>query len=304
MATVHRKKLIEVAVPLAEINEGARPETENPFLDDHPRAIHNWWWRTPLSVARAILFSQLVDDPGNDLPEEQAAVERERLLEIVRELAAWEAANDDALLARARAILSAQYGEPLPEFWDMFSGRGSLALEAQRLGLRVTSSDLNPVAVLIQRCLLDYPQRFADRPPVHPAARGERGAGLREDILYYAKWIQQRAEENLKGLYPGVPVAPGLAADRPELRPLVRRALTPLAWLWAREVQCPNPACRARTPIIASWMLSKRNKIFIDPRIDRRKKVADFSRIRSGESPARANSTCAAGRTACSATAT
>jgi putative DNA methylase len=273
----HRRKLIEVAVPLDALHAGSRPETDNPFLDDHPRSLHNWWARTPLSVARALIFCQLIDDPGNDLPEEAAAIEREKLLEIVRKLATWEATTDEALLDRARALLAARDGDSLPEFWDMFSGRGSLPLEAQRLGLTVTASDLNPVAVLIERCLLDYPHRFTGRSALHP--RSGR-SGLQDDLLHYGRWVHRRAEEQLARLYPSIDVTVALAADRPELRPLLGGALAPLAWLWARTIRCPNPDCAARMPLIASWALSKRNAVFLDPEIDRRARTVAFSRFR------------------------
>ena len=146
-----RKKLIEVALPLEAINQGSKPETENPFLKGHPRAVHNWWARTPLSVARAIIFAQLIDDPGNDLPPEKAKAERESLIDFVAKLATWEAMTNEELIAKARKMIADQFNGKMPEFWDMFAGRASIPLEAQRLGLKVTSSDLNPVAVTIQR---------------------------------------------------------------------------------------------------------------------------------------------------------
>jgi len=166
-----RKKLIEVALPLEAINEGSKPETENPFLKGHPRALHNWWARTPLSVCRAVLFAQLVDDPGNDLPRAEASAERQKLLDFVGRLATWQGMTDEALLAEARRLIAKSCGGAAPPLWDMFAGRGSIPLEAQRLGLEVTSSDLNPVAVLIQKALLHIPRRFAGRPPVNPDYR-------------------------------------------------------------------------------------------------------------------------------------
>jgi putative DNA methylase len=168
-----RKKLIEVALPLVAINEGSKPETENPFLKGHPRAIHNWWARTPLSVSRAILFAQLIDDPGNDFPPAQAKVKREHLMDFVARLATWEATTDEELIAKARKMILTQFKGKMPEFWDMFAGRASIPLEAQRLGLKVTSSDLNPVAVTIQRALLEFPQKFKGRPPVNPKDSGK-----------------------------------------------------------------------------------------------------------------------------------
>ncbi|MCI0656460.1 MAG: DUF1156 domain-containing protein, partial [Acidobacteria bacterium] len=226
----YERKLIEVALPLAAINEGSKPETENPFLKGHPRAVHNWWARTPLSVSRAMLFAQLIDDPGNGLPPEQARKARESLLEFVAKLATWEATSDEQLLTKAREMIRAQFGGQVLEFWDMFAGRASIPLEAQRLGLKVTSSDLNPVAVTIQRALLEFPPKFKDRPPAHPddgksllkQAAWKGASGLAEDIRWYGEWVRQRAEKKVDKHYPRGPKGESL-----------------VAWLWARTVTCP-----------------------------------------------------------------
>ena len=189
-----RKKLIEVALPLTELNEATKPETENPFLKGHPRAMHNWWARTPLSMCRAILFAQLVDDPGDGLDADHAGRAREPLMDLVRRIGTWEATKDPEVLREARDRIKQQFGGKPPAVWDLFAGRGSISMEALRLGLEVHSSDLNPVAVTIQKALLDYPQRFVDMAPVNPGhARNLAGdlwnetgtAGLAEDIRYY-----------------------------------------------------------------------------------------------------------------------
>lgn len=275
MTTAYRKKLIEVALPLPEINEGSKPETENPFLKGHPRSIHNWWARTPLSVCRAVLFAQLVDDPGSDLPPEQASEARRELLELVQALGTWEAATDHKLLARAKEIIRSQFKGDVPEFWDMFSGRGSLPLEAQRLGLKVTASDLNPVAVLIGKCLMDFPVRFADRPPLNPEQHMSRSstwrgaAGLACDIAYYGRWVAEQARARLAPYYPK---APGGA-------PVI-------AWLWARTVPSPDPAQReAPVPLVTTFLLSKPkgkdDLAWVEPVIDREKRTIQF-RVRTG----------------------
>jgi len=243
--TTYRKKLIEGALPLEAINEGSKPETENPFLKGHPRSIHNWWARTPLSVSRAILFAQLIDDPANDLPPDKARAEREKLLALVSRLATWDATTNDRLISEARKMLLEQFRGAEPEFWDMFAGRGSIPLEAQRLGLKVTSADLNPVAVIIQRAVLEYPPTFGQRPPVHPQTnvlvrhdKWHGSEGLSEDIRWYGDWIQRQAGRKLAPSFPSGP-------DGQEA----------IAWLWARTVKCPNPACGAYTPMIRSFWL-------------------------------------------------
>lgn len=255
----YRKKLIEVALPLEAINQGSIPETENPFLKGHPRAIHNWWARTPLSVSRAFLFAQLIDDPGNDFPPEQAKAKREVLIEFVAKLATWGATNDQDLIYQAQELIKEQFNGEIPEFWDPFAGRASIPLEAQRLGLKVTSSDLNPIAVTMQKCLLKFPQRFKDRPPIHQSsllaqADWKGCSGLIEDIKWFGSQINERAIAKLSEAYPSTPYGGRITT-----------------WLWARTVKCNNPVCGAFTPLMRSFQLSnkKGRKTWIEPEIDR-----------------------------------
>lgn len=259
-----KKKLIEVALPLGRINEGSKPETENPFLKGHPRSIHNWWARTPLSVSRAVLFAQLIDDPGNYLPEKEAEVERERLLDFVGQLATWEGMSNSTVIEKAKKLISNQFnGEDLC-FWDMFGGRGSIPLEAQRLGLSVRSTDLNPVAVTIQKGLLEYPSKFRHRDSVSKKAGKSGGSklvgsgfGLVDDIRWYGKVVEDRAKERLSDLYP--------KSDGKDV----------LAWLWARTIKCPNPACGGLMPLVSTLWLAKK-KIGLRPVVDSRNKRVRF----------------------------
>jgi len=271
--TDYRKKLIEVSLPLEAINEGSKPETENPFLKGHPRALHNWWARTPLSVCRAIVFSQIVNDPEDNL-------RREELLSLVGRLARWDALRDQALISEARRLIEDSAGSEL-NFFDPFAGRGSIPLEALRLGLGVTSSDLNPVAVFIDKILLDIVPRFANRSPVRPHqedrlfSRDWQGAeGLAEDVRFYGLWMRDEAEKSLGNLYPKVklPAADGAAE------------VVPSVWLWARIVKCPNPACTAEIPLARSFKLSKKKgrKAWIEPKVDPGDRALSFS-VRSGE---------------------
>ncbi len=167
----NRKKLIEVALPLDEINAASFKEKKNPFLKGHPRNVHQYWSRKPLAACRAVLFASLVDDPSNDLPEDEAQVERERLFNVIRELVKWENSSDEAVLRKAhKEILRSTGGEP-PAVLDPFCGGGSIPLEAQRLGLEAHGSDLNPVAVMITKALIELPPKFAGQPPVNPESR-------------------------------------------------------------------------------------------------------------------------------------
>ncbi len=285
-----RKKLIEVALPLEAIN--AASAREKSIRHGHPSTLHLWWARRPLAACRAVLFAQLVDDPSS-VPEEfsdEAAqeTERRRLFRIVEELVRWENSNDERVIGDARreiarsvarnrgeapprekAEIDAFLAEKAPPVVDPFCGGGSIPLEAQRLGLRAHGSDLNPVAVLITKALVEVPPQFAGLPPVNPEARAKfaagaawngRGAeGLAEDMRYYGGWMREEAERRIGHLYPKVEVTPEIVRERPDLKTHEGRKLTVIAWLWARTVASPNPAARgAHVPLVSSFVLSSR----------------------------------------------
>lgn len=261
---MHKRKLIEVALPLEAINrESAR---EKSIRHGHPSTLHLWWARRPLAAARAVLFAQLVDDPSarpDEFPtEELQRKERERLHNLIERLVVWENIRDRKLLAEAHAeILKSTGGNP-PAILDPFAGGGTIPLEAQRLGLEAHASDLNPVAVLINRALIEIPPKFRSKPPVHPSLIDSRtvpwqGAeGLAADVRAYGKWMAERAEERVGHLYP--------------MASLPGRASVPvIAWIWARTVTCPNPACGIDMPLVRSWWLGKRKgrESFIIPTV-------------------------------------
>lgn len=252
---VSRRKLIEVALPLEAINrEAAR---EKSIRHGHPSTLHLWWARRPLAACRAVLFAQLVDDPSSHperFPTEEAQDhERERLFRLIERLVPWEATQDQKVLEEAREEIRRSCGDSLPEILDPFCGGGSIPLEAQRLGLVAHGSDLNPVAVLITKALIELPARFANQPPVHPrdgdgrlAVQSWRGAqGLAEDVRYYGTWMREEAERRIGHLYPPATLPDG-------------RKATVIAWIWARTVTCPNPACRATMPLVRSFWLGKK----------------------------------------------
>ncbi len=247
-----RRKLIEVALPLEAINrESAR---EKSIRHGHPSTLHLWWARRPLAAARAVLFAQLVDDPSArpELFPTQAAqdAERKRLFELIERLVVWENSTDERLLAQAHAeILKSTDGNP-PPILDPFAGGGSIPLEAQRLGLEAHASDLNPVAVLINKALIEIPPRYAGQPPVHPdagqdVAHWPRATGLAEDVRRYGAWMRDEAEKRIGHLYPKATLPDGSTANV-------------IAWIWARTVTCPNPACGAEVPLVSTWWLSKK----------------------------------------------
>ncbi|RLB81243.1 MAG: hypothetical protein DRH15_06875, partial [Deltaproteobacteria bacterium] len=234
----YRKKLIEVALPLDAINkESAR---EKSIRHGHPSTLHLWWARRPLAACRAVLFAQLVDDPSSHpdkFPTEEAQKrERERLFKIIENLVKWENINNEQVLKAAREeILKSTDGNP-PPVLDPFCGGGSIPLEAQRLGLKAYASDLNPVAVLITKALIEIPPKFAGKPPVHPGAQSsshwEGARGLAEDVRYYGQWMRDEAEKRIGHLYPKVRLPKEQGGGQ----------ATVIAWLWARTVRCPNPA--------------------------------------------------------------
>ena len=295
------KKLIEVALPLDAINRAAAREKS--IRHGHPSTLHLWWARRPLAAARAVIFAQMVDDPSA-CPEEfptptEQDRERERLFRLIEELVLWENTTNEDVLRRAREEIrrswrrgcesnadhprAAELFDPdrLPAFHDPFAGGGALPLEAQRLGLEAHASDLNPVAVLINKAMIEIPPKFAGRPPVNPDSRGDmasgtgwRGAsGLAADVRYYGRWMRDEAERRIGHLYPKVAVTAEMVRERPDLAPYAGRELTVIAWLWARTVKSPNPAfADVDVPLVSTFVLStkKGREAYVEPVIEGR----------------------------------
>ena len=314
MATpAYRKKLIEVDLPLDDINrESSR---EKSIRHGHPSTLHVWWARRPLAACRAVIFASMVDDPSDcldDFPDEESQrVERGRLHDMISELVKWENTDESKPEAR-KLIANARYeiarsvarsrgdtaptepsevmrylGEKSLPIYDPFAGGGSIPLEAQRLGLRTIASDLNPIAVLINKALIELPPKFNGKPPVNPDAdpmgmttgkfigRGKnrkpervpwRGAaGLADDVRYYGKWMRDEAFKRIGHLYPKAKMPDGGEA-------------TVIAWLWARTVPCPNPACGVQMPLMATFQLSKKakNQHWTRPEVCRESKSVSF----------------------------
>ena len=261
------KKLIEVALPLEAINaESAR---EKSIRHGHPSTLHLWWARRPLATARAVIWSSLVDDPSShpdQFPTEEAQQrERERLFAILTRLVKWENSNDEAILAEAKAeIMNSTGGNP-PALLDPFAGGGAIPLEAQRLGLEAHAHDLNPVAVMINKAMIEIPPKFSGQAPVNPESRAQMGctsnwkgaAGLAEDVRYYGEWMKQEAFKRIGHLYPKVQIPEEQGGGE----------ATVIAWIWARTVKCPNPACGCEMPLVRSFILSKKkgNEAYVEP---------------------------------------
>ena len=252
-----KKKLIEVALPLDDIN--AASAREKSIRHGHPSTLHLWWARRPLAAARAVIWSSLVDDPSAHPEEfptvEEQAVERERLFGILRELVVWENSNNDRVLNAAKAEIKRSMGDDLPPLLDPFAGGGAIPLEAQRLGLKAYAQDLNPVAVTINKAMIEIPPLFADKPAVNPEARGKLtnggwsgNAGLATDVKYYGTWMKEEAARRIGHLYPKVKVPAEQGGGE----------ATVIAWLWARTVKCPNPACGHEAILVRSFDLSKK----------------------------------------------
>jgi putative DNA methylase len=295
-----RKKLIEVALPLEAINIASAREKS--IRHGHPSTLHLWWARRPLAAARAVIFAQMVDDPSShpDIfrTEKAQEKERQRLFRIIEDLVKWENTTNEEVLERARAEIwqswrsaCADYADhprakelfdrhKLPAFHDPFAGGGALPLEAQRLGLESYASDLNPVAVLINKAMIEIPPKFAGRPPVNPEAQRQcaqmgktwPGAeGLSEDVRFYGRWLRDEARKRIGHLYPRVQITPELARNREDLQSLIGTEVTVVAWLWARTVKSPNPAfAHVDVPLASSfvlcWMAGK--EAYVDPVVD------------------------------------
>ena len=297
------KKLIEVALPLDDINAAAAREKS--IRHGHPSTLHLWWARRPLAAARAVIFAQMVNDPGyqrelgRGVNKHEAEARRARLFAIIRDLVKWENTDNEEVLQRARDAIRESWRETchlnrhhpqaatlynpdeLPGFHDPFAGGGALPLEAQRLGLAAHASDLNPVAVMINKAMIEIPPRFAGRAPVGPVPAAEKqtklphnwqGAqGLAEDVRRYGHWLRHEAEQRIGQYYPKIRITAELAAGRPDLKPLIGQELTVIAWLWARTVSSPNPAfAGCQVPLAASFVLSskKGKEAWVAPQID------------------------------------
>ena len=292
----YRKKLIEVDLPLDEINAAA--SREKSIRHGHPSTMHMWWSRKPLAACRAVIFASIVDDPSSwpeEFPSEEAQqAERERLHELIKQLVVWENTNKQELINEARyeiarsvarprgqtapteptAVLEYLRDEALP-IYDPFAGGGSIPLEAQRLGLRAIASDLNPIATLINKAQIELPTMFANQPPVNPDAdplgmtigKGKKAvhspwrgaAGLADDIRYYGRWMRERAFERIGHLYPKIKLSDGSET-------------TVIAWLWARTVPCPNSACAIAMPLKTTFAASKKKdrERWLKPVVNRR----------------------------------
>ena len=250
--STYKKKLIEVAIPLEAIN--AASAREKSIRHGHPSTLHPWWARRPLAACRAVLFAQMVDDPSGDpdrFPTEEAVeTERQRLFTIIEDLVTWENSTNEEVIERARVEIRKSCGGELPPIYDPFSGGGSIPLEAQRLGLPAFGSDLNPVAVMIGKAMIEIPPRYQDRPPVHRGVLDRNhyrnAEGLAEDVRFYGRQIRDQALERIGKLYPDVDLPKDLGSGK----------ATPMAWIWARTVASPDPSLQGQhVPLVNSFVL-------------------------------------------------
>ena len=324
------KKLIEVALPLDDINVASAREKS--IRHGHPSTLHLWWARRPLATARAVIFAQMVNDPGYQqdggfkygVNKKEAEIKREKLFQIIRDLVKWENTNNEEVLNRAREAIKESWRETchlnrhhpqaselfspekLPAFHDPFAGGGGIPLEAQRLGLESYGSDLNPVAVMINKAMIEIPPKFAGQAPVGPIPESDKqhklveewsGAkGLAEDVRRYGHWMREEAFKRIGHLYPKVKITDKMIAERPDLKLYAGEELTVIAWLWARTVKSPNPAySHVDVPLASTFVLSskKGKEAYVQPLIQ-----GDTYRfeVKIGEIPEEAREGTKAGR--------
>jgi len=332
MKVKNNKKLIEVALPLEAINKASAREKS--IRHGHPSNLHRWWARRPFVSARAVIFAQMVDDPSAhpDLfpTQKKQEKERQRLFKIIEDLVQWENTSNEEVLEKARNEIwqswrwtcaeNADHPRAkdlfdrmkLPGFHDPFAGGGALPLEAQRLGLDSYASDLNPVAVIINKAMIEVPQKFIGMHPVNPDVaksnqiftRNRKGAhGLAEDVRYYGQWIRDEAEKRIGQLYPKIMITPKMAEDRLDLKQYEGKKLNVIAWLWARTVKSPNPAfSNVYVPLVSNFMLCTKpgKETYIETEIERDSylftikvgKPKNIEKTKAGTKLARANFVC------------
>lgn len=331
----YRKKLIEVSLPLELISRQSEKETK--IHVGKISNLHAWWSRKPLTSVRAILFASLVDDPSEYLSNNSSIdaihIERERLFGIIEDLAKWENTNNEEVLDKAKLEIARSVARHLnaeppvgkeavreflatraPAILDPFAGGGSIPLEAQRLGLRSYASDLNPVAVLINKALIEIPSRLTNMTPVHPPENGSadlenskkrkknrlqpslwtsewKGSqGLEEDVRYYGKWMRDEAFRRIGNLYPKAKITKALLDRRPELKAQnlhEGNEIDIISWIWARTVECPNPICKFHTPLVNKFWVSthKNNIAWVNP-VAKDGKFEYVVEVNGGEPPA------------------
>ena len=280
------KKLIEVALPLEAINKES--SREKSIRHGHPSTLHLWWARRPLAAARAVIWASLVDDPSahpDKFPTDEDQIrERNRLFKLLEQLVIWENSNNKELLEEAyEEVLKSTNGQP-PAILDPFAGGGTIPMEGQRLGLTAYAHDLNPVAVMINKATIEIPSRFSGNAPINPSAREkigtengyERCAGLAEDVNYYGERMREMAYKELGHMYPKVKISKEQGGGE----------ATPIAWIWAHTVKCPNPACGCEMPLAKGFTLSKKkgNEAYVEPVFDYEKKKISYTiRLKGGK---------------------
>ena len=265
-----KKKLIEVALPLEKINEESAREKS--IKNGHPSTLHLWWARRPLATARAVLWASLVDDPSSHPDRfptiEDQKKERERLFSILEELVKWENTNNEKILKKARNELSNVLNDRSDRFLDPFAGGGTIPLEAQRLGLKVSAADLNPVSVLINKAMVEIAPRFIGHEIVCPCIQGtiddvlDGVEGLAQDVEYYGNWIGEEAKRRIGHYFPEVEIPDEYGGGKGKV----------ITWIRTRTVKCPNPMCGCNLPLIKTFNIVKGKKpYYIDPVIEGRK---------------------------------
>jgi putative DNA methylase len=245
------RRLIEEELPLQVVN--AASAREKSLRHGHISTMHLWWARRPLAMSRAVVFGTLMPDPGDN-------AKRKEILDLVAAGSSFEASTNPSRINPLRKLLADAYPDGPPKVLDCFAGGGAIPLEALRLGCDSTAVDLNPVAYLLEKCVLEYPQRFGQVGPL-----GENS--LAEDFVKWAQWIRSR-------------VAPSLA----EVFPTDAKGHRPAVYFWARTMSCPNPACRAEIPLLSSCWLANSERRTVWVHVDGRPGSVDLH-IRTGAPP-------------------
>jgi adenine-specific DNA methylase len=253
------KRLIEVDFPLKEVSEESVREKN--IRHGHISTLHIWWARRPLAASRATIFASLVPAP-------QDRDELRKKLEFVAELSKWENSLSQRIIENARKEIKEFFGGRQPRVLDSFAGGGAIPLEALRLGCETHALELNPVAVLVLKAIIEYPRKFSKMEVKPRESLSSSGNHFLEDLKKWGDWVLEEAKKEIGRFYPSDP-----------------NGNIPVGYIWARTIRCQNPSCSAEIPLMRRFWLAKKGnkKVSLKMIIDYENKTINFQVVKGKE---------------------